>query len=108
MCDVLKRDSARPPALTPALSTTNGRILPRVLSRPKPSVLRQFSPSNHPPTATGNSTSELSQRVRSHSPLPGGEGQGEGEHHTNFSANHQAHRPTPKLAIHHSSRILQP
>jgi hypothetical protein len=39
----------------------------------------------HLPTLTGNSTSESSQRVHSLSPLPGGEGQGEGERYTNFS-----------------------
>jgi len=63
-------------------SNGSGRILRRVLSQP--SVLRQFSPANHPPTATGNSTPESSLRVRLRSPLPGGEGQGEGERQTNF------------------------
>ena len=70
------------PTLTLALSPRRGRILGRVMSQRQPSVLRQFSLSNHQPMAAGNSTSELSQRVRSLSPLPGGEGQGEGERHT--------------------------
>jgi len=72
------------PALTPALSPRRGRILRRLLRQRQPSALRQFSPVNHPPAAPGHSTSDSSQRVHSLSPLPGGEGQGEGERHTNF------------------------
>ena len=96
------------PALTPALSPRRGRILRRVLRQRQPSVLRQFSPANHQPAATGNSTLELSQRVRRLSPLHGGEGQGEGERLTNFSANYQVRRRKPGLAIHSAPRILQP
>ncbi len=65
----------------PRCSPKRGRILRHGLSQRQPSVLRQFSPVNHPPAATGNSTPESSQRARSLSPLPGGEGQGEGERH---------------------------
>jgi hypothetical protein len=83
------------PALTPALSPRRGRILRRVLSQRQPSVPWKFSPANHEPAATGNSASESSRRVRSLSPLPGGEGQGEGERHTNFSANRQPLRLCP-------------
>jgi hypothetical protein len=75
---------AATPALTPALSPRRGGILRRVLSQRQMSVLRQFSPANHPPAATGETTSESSQRVRLLSPLPGGEGQGEGERHTSL------------------------
>ena len=45
--------------------------LRRVLSQRQPSVLRQFSPANHQPAATGNPTSESSQRIRSLSLSPG-------------------------------------
>ena len=72
------------PALTPALSLRRGRILRRVLGIRAATVVRKFSPANHQPSATGNSTLEFSKRVRSLFPLPGGEGQGEGERHTNF------------------------
>ena len=75
-------------ALAPALSHRRGRILRCVSSHRKPSVLRKFSPANHQPAATGNSTSKSSARVHLPFPLPGGEGQGEGERHTNSSANH--------------------
>ena len=96
------------PALTSALSPRRGRILRRVLSQRQPPVLRQFSPANHPPAATDIATPELSQRVRLLSPLPGGEGQGEGERHTNFYATGRAHGHKLELAIHSSPRILQP
>ena len=79
-------------ALTPALSPRRGRILRRVLIHRKPSVIRKFSPTNHQPAATGNATSESSERVRLLFPLPGGEGQGEGERHTNFPKKNQPAR----------------
>ena len=66
------------------LSPRRGRILCRVLCHRQPSVLRAFFPANHQPAATGNSTSASFARVRSLFPLPGGEGQGEGERHTNL------------------------
>jgi hypothetical protein len=78
-------DFVTTPALTPALSPRRGRILCRGLSIRESHIIRLLYPANHQLTATGNSTSESSQRVRSLSPLPGGEGQGEGERHTNFS-----------------------
>lgn len=82
------------PALTPTLSPRRGRILRRVLRQRQPSVLRQYSPAKHQPAATGNSTSKSSPRVRSLSPLPGGEGQGEGERQTNFSPSSIFHPPS--------------
>jgi len=72
------------PALTPALSPRRGGALRRVSSIRGPLVHRSFSPANRQPAATGNSTSEFSKRVRLLAPLPGEEGQGEGERHTNF------------------------
>ena len=73
-------------ALTPALSPRRGRILRRVLSHRKPSVIRKFYPANHQPAATNNSTSESFELVRLLFPLPGGEGQGEGERPPNFKS----------------------
>ena len=79
------------PALTPALSPRRGRILRRVLSNRAATVIRKFSLANHQPTATDHPTPESSERVRLLFPLPGGEGQGEGERYTNFvSTNHRA------------------
>jgi hypothetical protein len=49
-------------------------------------VFRPFCTANNQPAATGNTTQKLPQRVRLLSPLPGGEGQGEGERHTNFNS----------------------
>ena len=77
---------------SPALPLESGRIFRRVLSHHRPSVVRTLSPTNRQPAATGNLISEFSRRVCSLSPLPGGEGQGEGERSTYCSGSNHAPR----------------
>ncbi len=87
------------PALTPTISPRRGRILRRVWTSRKLSVLRKLSPANHQPAAIDNPASESFQRGLLLFPLPGGEGGGEGGRPTNYiSSKHStsnAQRPTP-------------
>ena len=77
------------PTLTLALSPRRGRNVRRVLSYRTSSVLRPLPSTNHQPAVTSNSTLKFSKPVRSLFPLPGGEGQGEGDHLTNFYGNNR-------------------
>jgi hypothetical protein len=86
-------------ALTPALSPGRGRIVRRLLSHRTSFSVRSFYPANNQPAAAAIAPSESFKRIHSSFPLPGGEGQGEGERQTNFKPDQTTNTQHPTSNI---------